>query len=306
VAVRVYQRDHDNFGSVLGSAIAFRLFLFMFALVVFVVGVGALLLGRGWVGDDVSTDLGLTGTLAVEVDEALRKGNSSGALLAIGGLVTTAWAGRNLAITLTAASAAAWRIPRPGGITQLRTVGVVIGLIVAVTVVGGVLRLIKDSAGVVVVATSVLALLSVYSAIWFALTLVLPRATRDPTSLLPGAIVVGATFALLGWVSQFYLMPRLQSGSEILGGLGVAAVALGWLFIASRVMVATLALNAVVYEQFGSLLEGLLKLPGFRRLRGTRAVQWLLDAQAVGVQAGAKAGPASSVATAAGPRRDRR
>lgn len=292
MAARVYQRDHDNFGSVLGSAVAFRLFLFMFALVVFVVGIGALLLGQGWVGDDVSTDAGLTGTLAVEVDEALREGNSSGALLVIGGLVTTAWAGRNLAITLTAASAAAWRIPRPGGLTPMRTVGVVIGLIVAVTVVGGVLRLIKDSAGVVVVATSVLAMLSAYSAIWFALTLVLPRATRDPTSLLPGAIGVGATFALLGLASQFYLMPRLQSGSEVLGGLGVTAVALGWLFIASRVMVATLALNAVVYEQFGSLLEGLLKLPGFRRLRGTRAVRWLLEAQAAGVQAGAKAGPA--------------
>ncbi len=291
MAVRVYKRDHDNFGSVLGSAVAFRLFLFMFALVVFVVGVGAVLLGRGWVGDGVSGDLGLSGTLASEVDEALRRGESPGALLAIGGLLTTAWAGRNLAIALIAASASAWRVPRTAGFTPLRTVAVVIGLLVAVTIVGGVLHLVEGSGGVVLFATSVLAMLSAYSGIWFALTLVLPRATRDPTSLLPGAVVVGATFTLLGWVSQFYLLERLRSGSELLGGLGIAAVALGWLFIAGRVMVATLALNAVVYEQFGSLLEGLLKLRGFRRLRGTRAMRWLLEAQAVGVGAGAKAGP---------------
>jgi len=264
---------------VLGSAIAFRLFLFMFALTVLVVGLGALLLGQGWVGDGISDDLGLTGTLAVEVDEALRQGDSSGVLLVIGGLFTTAWAGRNLAITLTAASASAWRVPRPAGLTSPRTVGVVIGLVVVVTIVSTVLTVVKGTASVVLIATSVLAVLSAYSATWFALTLVLPRATRDPSSLLPGAVLVGVTFAALGWASQFYFLPRLQSGSEMLGGLGIAAVGLGWLFIASRVMVASLAVNAVIYEQSGSLLEGLLKLPGLRRLRGRRSVQWLLEAE---------------------------
>ena len=29
---RIWERDHENFGSVLGSAVAFRLFLFLFAL----------------------------------------------------------------------------------------------------------------------------------------------------------------------------------------------------------------------------------------------------------------------------------
>ena len=75
---RIWERDHDNFGSVLGSAVAFRLFLFLFALIVLGVGIGALVLGRGWVGDGLADDLGATGTIATEVDRALREGESGG------------------------------------------------------------------------------------------------------------------------------------------------------------------------------------------------------------------------------------
>jgi uncharacterized BrkB/YihY/UPF0761 family membrane protein len=275
VAVRIYERDRENFGSVMGSAVAFRLFLFLFSLVVLSVGAGALVLGRGWFGEGLGDDLGLAGSLATQVDEALSQDDSSGLLLVLSGLVATAWAGRNLAITLTAASATAWRIARPAGMTSVRAVSVVIGLISAAIVFATVLRVIEESANLIVITTSFLAIFVAYSAVWFALTLVLPRATRDPSSLLPGAALTGATLAGLGWISQFYLVPRLGEG-EMLGGLGITAVALGWLFLGSRVMVASLVVNAVIYERFGSLLDLLLSLPGLRRLRSRPFFQRLL------------------------------
>jgi uncharacterized BrkB/YihY/UPF0761 family membrane protein len=280
VVARIWERDHENFGSVLGSAVAFRLFLFLFALIVLSVGAGALLLGQGWVGDGLADDLGITGTIATEVDEALREGESAGLLLVIGGLISTAWAGKNLAVTLAAASASAWRLTRPAGMTSVRTVGVVIAVIAVIAIVATVIRLVQDASGVIVVATSLLAIFCSYAAAWFALTLVLPRATRDPSALLPGALLVGAIFAALGWVSQFYLVPRLESGSEALGGIGIAGVILGWLFIASRIMVGSLAVNAVLYERLGSVLGLLLALPGLSRLRGYRVVDRLLDTDA--------------------------
>jgi uncharacterized BrkB/YihY/UPF0761 family membrane protein len=258
VVARIWERDHENFGSVLGSAVAFRLFLFLFALIVLSVGAGALLLGQGWVGDGLADDLGITGTIATEVDEALREGESAGLLLVIGGLISTAWAGKNLAVTLAAASASAWRLTRPAGMTSVRTVGVVIAVIAVIAIVATVIRLVQDASGVIV----------------------LPRATRDPSALLPGALLVGAIFAALGWVSQFYLVPRLESGSEALGGIGIAGVILGWLFIASRIMVGSLAVNAVLYERLGSVLGLLLALPGLSRLRGYRVVDRLLDTDA--------------------------
>jgi uncharacterized BrkB/YihY/UPF0761 family membrane protein len=277
VAVRIFERDHQNFGSVLGSAVAFRLFLFLFSLVVLSVGTGVLVLGRGWFGDGLGDDLGLAQSLAASLDEALNRGDSSGILLVLGGVVATAWAGRNLAVTLTAASASAWQIPRPAGMTSARAVGVVIGLLSAIMVFASAMRLVQDSAHLIVVATSIIAIFVAYSAAWFALSLVLPRATRDPSSLLPGAALTGLTFAGLGWVSQFYLVPRLDSGSEMLGGLGLTAVALGWLFVASRIVVASLVVNAVVYERYGSLLDLLLSLPGLRRLHRYEWVRRLLE-----------------------------
>ena len=279
VVLRIYERDHQAFGSVIGSAVAFRLFLFLFALVVLSVGVGALVLGRGWLGDGLSDDLGIAGALATQVDEALRQDDSSGLLLVLAGVVATAWAGRNLAMALTAASASAWRVPRPDGMTSARAVGVVVGLVAAVSVLASVLRFVQDDAHLVVVATSIVAIFVAYSVVWFALTLVLPRAIRDPSSLLPGAALTGATFAVLGWVSQFYLVPRLESGSELLGGLGLTAVALGWMFIASRIMVASLVVNAVLYERYGSLLGLLLSLPGLGRLGRLRVVRRLMEGE---------------------------
>jgi uncharacterized BrkB/YihY/UPF0761 family membrane protein len=159
--------------------------------------------------------------------------------------------------------------------TSVRAVSVVIGLISAAIVFATVLRVVEASANLIVITTSFLAIFVAYSAVWFALTLVLPRATRDPTSLLPGAALTGATLAGLGWISQFYLVPRLGEG-EMLGGLGITAVALGWLFLGSRVMVASLVVNAVIYERFGSLLDLLLSLPGLRRLRSRPFFQRLL------------------------------
>lgn len=279
MTLRIYERDHENFGSVLGSAIAFRLFLFLFSLIVLCVGIGVLVLGRGWFGDGLGDDLGISGTIATQIDEALRQDDSSGLLLVIGGVAATAWAGRNLALTLTAASANAWRIPRPSGTTSLRAVGVVIGLVAVVVIIATLLRLVQADANVIVVATSLVAVFLAYAAAWFTLTLVLPRATRDPSSLLPGAAIAGFTFAVLGWVSRFYLVPRVESGSEVLGGLGITAVTLGWLFLASRVMVASLAVNAVLYESYGSFLDFLLSLPGLRRLRKLRLTRWLLESK---------------------------
>ncbi len=117
----------------------------------------------------------------------------------------------------------------------------------------------------VLTTASAFAVFLIYGAAWLLLTLVLPRASRDPTVLLPGAALVGASLAALQAVSQFYLAPQLESRSELLGGLGIAAVALGWLFIVSRVMVASLAVNAVLFEQIGSALSLFFQLPWLRR-----------------------------------------
>ena len=69
LGVKLYERDRDSFGSVLGSAIAMRLFLFTASLSVAAVGlVNLVTRGNGMGG--VMTSAGITGQVASQVDAA--------------------------------------------------------------------------------------------------------------------------------------------------------------------------------------------------------------------------------------------
>ena len=69
LGLRIYERDKEAAGSVVGSAIAFRLFLFFVPLLLFVVGL------LGFFAEFVTTkdvdDAGITGTIAQQIGTAL-------------------------------------------------------------------------------------------------------------------------------------------------------------------------------------------------------------------------------------------
>ena len=60
--------------------------------------------------------------------------------------------------------------------------------------------------------------------------MLLPRATTDPSALLPGARLVGLTLVGMQAVSQLYLPDRLSRASELYGAIGTTIVTLGWFF----------------------------------------------------------------------------
>ena len=266
VSARIYERDRAYFGSVLGSAVAFRLFLFMVSATALGVGIGTSLVNLNLLDAGVSEHAGLTGAIAVEVDEAFDGTQVTAWLLITSGLVGTMWAGRNLATTLSAASASAWQLGRQAGTSATRTVLAVIGLFSALLVVSTVLGAIRRSAGPAVATTSLLVVFVAYALIWFAVTITLPRGTTDPGAMLPGAVLTGLALTIMQGISQLYLANQMDTKSQMLGGLAVVAVALGWLFFASRSMVASLAANAVIFEQLGSVSHLLVVLPGIRRI----------------------------------------
>ena len=67
-------------------------------------------------------------------------------------------------------------------------------------------------------------------------------------------------------VSQLYLPGRFSGASELYGGIGVAVVTLGWLFIFGRTLAFSFAANAALFDRFGSLSQGLFALPVVRTL----------------------------------------
>ena len=264
VGARVYERDKEAGGTLLGSALALRLFLFFVPFLLLVIGLAGVF-GRSSDGSAAAETAGLSGTLASYVDDAFaQSGRTPWIALAVGlfGIGTTGW---SLTRALVLSSALSWRM---GGKqhTPIRAIGIVVGLIVSIALAAAIANRISQATGVAVTSMSLVGLTAVYSVLWLVLLQALPRATTDPGASLPGAAVVALVIAGLQTVTQFYLPQQIDSSSELYGQVGVMVAFLGWFFFLGRSIAFAFALNAVIYEQLGSVSTLLFALPVVRQL----------------------------------------
>ena len=106
----------------------------------------------------------------------------------------------------------------------------------------------------------------VYLGLWSLLYLSLPRATSDPGAALPGAAVVALTVTGMQAISVLYLPGQISGASTVYGVVGYFVVILGWFFIIGRVLAFSFAINAVIYETYGSISQVIFGLPVVRIL----------------------------------------
>jgi uncharacterized BrkB/YihY/UPF0761 family membrane protein len=262
VGLRVYARDRESAGSVLGSALAFRLFLFFVPMLLFVVGL------VGFVGRQIDestvTDAGITGGLAVQINTALNQPNAtrwSAVLLGFFGMATT---GRTLSKVMVQVSCLTWRLPLRKA--SVKVVGGIIGLVVGIGIVSTFVNRIRHELGAGVTSVSFLAAFAVYAIVWLFVAMLLPRGTTDPGALLPGTLLNAIVLTGLQVVSQVYLPGRFERASTLYGAVGATVVILGWFFIVGRAVVLSMALNAALYERFGSVSTFVFRLPLVRAL----------------------------------------
>jgi uncharacterized BrkB/YihY/UPF0761 family membrane protein len=263
VGLRIYQRDREAAGTLVGSAIAFRLFLFFIPLLLFAVGVLGFL--AELIGNDDIEATGIAGTLAEQIDTALTQPNSTRWIATLAGLIGMALAGRTLTRVLVAASCLAWRLPVRVKASP-RLIGAIIGLVFCIGLVATLVNRVRAELGLAVAGFSFLVAFAIYLAAWVLLSMLLPRATRDPGALLPGAVLMALVLAGLQAVSQLYLPDRFDRASQLYGAIGTTLVTLGWFFIIGRSMMLSLSINAVIYERFGSISQFVFSLPLLRAL----------------------------------------
>jgi uncharacterized BrkB/YihY/UPF0761 family membrane protein len=259
VSLRIYQRDRDAAGAVVGSALAFRLFLFFVPLTLFIVG----LLGfvaRWFDSAEINEATGLGGTVAAQINTAMSQPTSTRWVATLAGLFGMVWAGRSLSKVMVSASCLAWRLPVTTK-ASVRVIGSVVGLIVGIAVVATVVNHIRRDFGLGVASLSFLAVAAIYGTAWMAMSLLLPRATRDPGALLPGAVFVGVVLAAMQAIAQLYIPEKLNRASALYGALATTIVTLGWFFFLGRAMVFGMALDAAVFERFGSISRFIFRLP---------------------------------------------
>ena len=265
MAVQLYERDRDAFASVLGSAIALRLYLFAVSLMVVLVSSINLLLGSSGLTGFFDA-AGVASGVASEVEAAVTRSTGRDLGILLTGLFFAVSAGRSLAKVLAACSAGASRLVGRATKASLR-VAVRVTLLTAVLfVAAAVLTRLRTTFGPAVAAGSLAANIVLLSVGWFFVCLSLPRSTRDPGAALPGAVVFGVALTALQWFMHLYLPHKIASASEVMGTLGVAFASLGYLFLIGRLMAATLILNAVLWDEVGSVSGVVFRLPIVRRL----------------------------------------
>jgi len=264
LGARVYERDKEAAGTLLGSALALRLFLFLVPMILFAVGVAGLL-GTHTGVDSAGSTLGITGAVGDEIDAAFSQTGRSAWIALIFGLYFMAWTGRSLTRALVLSSALGWGM---GGNqrTPFRLVGVVIGVMTGTAFVWAVLNRIRLAVGVALTSVSFVAVAGTYVLLWVLLFLALPRSTTDPGAALPGASLVAAALTGLQAISMLYVPGAIDSSSSLYGAIGLAVTLLGWFFIIGRTLAFAFAMNAVVYEQIGSVSQVVFGLPGLRLL----------------------------------------
>jgi len=265
LAMTFYDRDREQFASVLGAAIALRLFLFIVPTTASLVGLFLFVVGHSGV-DSALDQASVTGSVAAQVEHATEVSRSTGLAVFLSGLFLGVWAGRSLAKVLGACAAQAWRLSGRESRVTLRAAGAVTALVLLMLTVGAGLSRLRGHFGPATDSASWLVTAAVFTAAWFAISLTLPRRTVDPGALLPGAVVVGAAMTALQWFMQFYLPGRISRASELVGGLGLAVATLGYAFLVGRVMAASFIVDAIVWERLGSISGLVFSLPGLRRL----------------------------------------
>ncbi len=265
VLAGTYRRDRESAGAVMGSAIAFRLFLFFVPLLLLVVGIA------GFASDFVTTraaskTAGIYGRLGAEINEAFHQPGFTRWFAVLFGLFGVLTAGRSLSRVLHVASAAAWRLPLSRSRASLRTAGVVAGLICGIAVIAILVNRVRENLGLEVAGLTFVPALVIYGLAWLGVSIMLPRATRDPGALLPGSLLVALTITVMHAISEFYLPDRLDRASQLYGAIGTTIVTLGWFFILGRGIVLAMELNAAIYERYGSISQVVFSLPIFRVL----------------------------------------
>jgi uncharacterized BrkB/YihY/UPF0761 family membrane protein len=274
----VYERDRVSAGSVLGSAIAFRLFLFFVPFLLF--GIGLVGLVSGHVdADSINRAGSIRGQLAEQVRSAQEQSTTAKLLTLATGLFLMASAGRSLAKALVASSSLAWSAR--GNVTAtVRAIAAIVGVVSSLILLSFVINRVRDEAGTAAASLSFGAGFVLYVLLIVLLMSTLPRATSDPGAILPGAAIVAIVIVGMQALSQLYIPGKVADASDLYGGVGVAVVALGWLFIFGRSLSFAFSVNAALFDRFGSLSRPIFALPVLRLL--PRHSRWVHQYFALG------------------------
>jgi membrane protein len=245
----VYERYIQLNGRATAAAITLYGFLALFALAVLAVAiVGFLSTGNDHVAEDIVNWLGVTGSAANTVTDAVNTAQSSARVASVVGIVGLVWVGSSFAVAIATAYNIAWRVPPRVSRERLVGLGWLAGAALLVAIGGFVTA--GFAALPVLVAPLVLVVsLSVNTLVWLWTSWILPS-RRLPWRASLSAAIVGAVGLEILKIVGAYVVPRLvERSSALYGTLGVVFALLTWLLVLGRLVVLVSIIEVVEWER---------------------------------------------------------
>jgi uncharacterized BrkB/YihY/UPF0761 family membrane protein len=250
VAYDFYSRDKAFAGSLLAGGLSVKLFLWFLPFALSVVAVlGSLSEQFDQPAEDLARESGLAAVLAQLVADAVEETTRARWYLIVFGIVFLFWAGIGVVRALALTSRLAWRMPGTPPVRKLYGSLGVIAIVVAILAVQWIRsRLLGGPVYSDLILFAVAA--GALGGIFLMLFMWLPRPDGVPlTALVPGALLMTVGVLAIRLATLVYFAPRIGTAPSLYGGLGLSAVFLAWLYIISRLLVASISLNAAIWQR---------------------------------------------------------
>jgi uncharacterized BrkB/YihY/UPF0761 family membrane protein len=247
-ALAAIGRDRRFGGGLLAGALAFRLFgaLLPLALLLAVLLGYAASVERGT--EEAADATGISEAVLLSVADSARLSTGTRWVVSLGALFALLWAAIWAARALRAVHSIAWT----GGVERMgRPIPAALILIAAIIAVGLVIsgaaaaRAHLGTAGLLIA----FAVTFAFFGIWWWLEWLLPHGDAPLRALIPGAILVALGLQVVHLGTVLFIGAKVARASATYGSLGVAFTVLAWLYILSRIVVASAMLNAARWEQ---------------------------------------------------------
>jgi uncharacterized BrkB/YihY/UPF0761 family membrane protein len=241
-------RDVELGGGIIAGALAYRLFIWLLPLaLVAVAGLGIAAEAKTETPEDAAESLGLAGIVSNSIATAA-KGSARWYALAVG-IPVLVYATRGVLRVLIGSHRILWgdlrsAAPKPTLFASLRLLVLLLCFPVA-SVVASSVRAWSPGPGLLASLLTVLP----YAGLWLLISLRLPHRAAAWTDLIPGALLFGVGIEAIQLAGAYLLAPYALAKQGTYGALGVAAVLLFTLYLASRLAVGAAVLNATLWER---------------------------------------------------------
>ena len=261
-AFAVRENSERMAGSLLASAIAYRLFLWLLPLTLILASVLGFVQSGGGDTAEVSRDLGLSTYVASTVSDAASQAERSRWVILFVAAVALYSASSAGARALRALHQLAWGIPIDRGMSAVRGAAGFLMFTLGAIVVGGATAWVRTRSSAMGLGATVVSVL-LFAALWLVASMFLPHADAPWNALIPGAIVVGAGVQILHLITVYYISGKLKSSSQLYGALGSAAAVLLWMYFIGYIIVAAATVNATLWNR--RMLPGVSEQPAAER-----------------------------------------